>query len=79
MRTHLYQANNRTISVFFNGGLTTAVMSDNEGNIAKGHALHQPDDAYDRKFGEKLAIVRAYSRYFRKVEKKLINISNKGI
>ena len=40
--------------------------------FGKGHAKCHPTDKFDEAFGESLAMVRAYTRLYRKMEKHLI-------
>jgi hypothetical protein len=62
-----------TTTVYFNGGLTTAYAYDSvTGLLAKGHALHNLDDEYNWQTGFDLAVVRAKSRLYRKIEKEIV-------
>lgn len=55
--------------VEFRGSLTTVTLTTPLGIRARGHALHNPTDVYNKEFGEHLAIVRASQRALRKYEK----------
>lgn len=72
MRSHFYIDEERTVSVSFDGAITSVVIVDAEGICGRGHAKHHPEDDYSLKFGEKLARSRAEQRYARKVERHLI-------
>lgn len=57
-------------SVYFNGVITTALVYDHlTGISAKGHARHNEADEYDQDVGLTLAVSRAMSRLYRKIEK----------
>lgn len=72
MRTNFYSSDNETIRVEFNGEITTVEIMDSAGTVARGHAKHNPADDYSEQFGQALALSRASSRYFRKIEKRLV-------
>lgn len=72
MRTNEYVYEDHTVFVAFKGSITTAVVWDKEGNQACGNAKQHPDDLYSETFGEDLAVARAYLRFFRKLEKRLV-------
>lgn len=72
MKTAFYDSENEEVYIEFNGRLTTAIIRDRNGVTARGHALHSSPDDYSESFGQALALSRATSRYFKKVEKKLV-------
>lgn len=43
-----------------------------------GKSKCSPDDKFDYEFGEQLATVRAYQKYYKKIEKELIKYSYKN-
>jgi hypothetical protein len=72
MRSITCETEHGSICVTFKGDLVSATYSDVNGITATGHALYHPDDVYSDTFGLNLAVARASSRYFRKIEKQLI-------
>jgi hypothetical protein len=72
MRSNKYVSENETVLVTFSGPITTAEIWDRKGIYARGNAKYNPEDDYTESFGQALALARATSRYFRKVEKKLV-------
>jgi len=72
MRSNEYVYEDHTVYVIFKGSLTSAFIWDNDGVQACGNAKQHTDDDYSEAVGEDLAIARAYTRYFRKLEKLLV-------
>jgi hypothetical protein len=72
MKQNKYVRENHDIIVTFSDDITTAEIWDRQGNYARGNSKHHPDDSYVERFGQRLALARAYSRYYRKIEKQLV-------
>lgn len=61
------------LNVSFEGDLTHAYVYDvDRGVYAAGHARLAEGDKYSQKIGERIASSRAWQRYYKKVEKKII-------
>lgn len=55
-----------TVHIEFRGALTVAEVVMPNGIRARGNALHNPADTYNKYFGESLATARATSRVLNK-------------
>ena len=45
------------------GGVTRVWVEDKYGNVVNGEAICSRDDVYNKKYGIKLATLRAYNKY----------------
>lgn len=67
-----YSTDTEDVTVIFNGALTTAWVTHNlSGLTAKAHAKHHEEDVYNQVYGSDLAIARAKSRLYNKIQKRL--------
>jgi len=72
MQSLSWTTDTQEITASFNGSLITVLITDIDNIRGRGNALQHPDDAFDMVFGIKLALARASSRYFKKLEKALV-------
>ena len=61
------------LNVYFDGDLTSAYVYDTENNVySAGHARLATGDRYSQATGERISSFRAWQRYYKKMEKKVI-------
>jgi Domain of unknown function (DUF1876) len=60
-------------TIHWNGVLTTAYVTHRDfGITARGHALHNSEDIYNPEIGQTIAVSRAMSRMYKKIERETI-------